>query len=218
MDFWQAWFEREGGRWADDYRKRLEADAPIDDPLVTARLAKLEQREVSILDVGAGPITKLGTSYPGKAVSVVAVDPLADQYARLLRNHGIDPPVRTIKCHGERLLKRFAPHTFDIAFAVNSVDHSYDPIRIIRNMVAVVKPVGVVLLRHVRNEGERQAYYGPHQWNFDVEEGRLVLWNARGRTNVGDELEPGARVEAWIEGDQALARIYPGSRSRSARS
>jgi SAM-dependent methyltransferase len=210
LGFWSAWFDGEGGRWAEDYRNRLRPDRPIEDSLVTQRLAELEQESVTILDVGAGPISRLGTIYPGKVIQLVAVDPLADHYDQLLRSAGIVPEGRTVKCHGERLLDRFRPASFDVAFAANAVDHSYDPLQIIRNMLEVVRPDGVVLLRHIRNEGERQQYVGPHQWNFDVEGDHLILWTPTIRHDLTDELRDQARVSAKIESGEVLARLYRG--------
>ena len=117
---------------------------------------------------GAGPLTALGFRYPGKTLTIVPVDPLADEYDRLLRDAGLDPPIRTIRVAGEALLEHFGSRRFDIAYASNALDHSADPFTIISNMVAVVRPGGIVLLRHKRNEGESARYGGLHQWNFDV--------------------------------------------------
>ena len=60
---------------------------------------------------------------------------------------------------------------------VNSLDHSADPFTIISNMVGLVRPGGIVLLRHKRNEGESARYGGLHQWNFDVVDDSLIVWN-----------------------------------------
>jgi SAM-dependent methyltransferase len=209
LDFWAYWLDTNGARWSDDYTRRVAPEPLIDDPLVTDWLDGLEQPEVRIIDVGAGPITKLGVRYPGKGITVVPVDPLAVQYERLLQSRGVEPPVRTIQAHGEHLLRHFRPESFDVAYAVNSLDHSYDPVRIIANMVKLVTSDGVVLLRHARNEGENERYCGLHQWNFDAREGDLVVWNHAVDHKLSEELEPGAQVEAWIEGDEVLVRVRP---------
>jgi SAM-dependent methyltransferase len=162
---------------------------------------------MSIVDVGAGPATSLGYRYPGKTLTIVPVDPLADEYERLLHEAGLDPPIRTIRVAGEDLLEHFGPRTFDIAYAVNSLDHSADPFRIISNMVGVVRPGGVVLLRHKRNEGESARYDGLHQWNFDVVDDSLLVWNNASEVNVGSALWGSALATAWISEDQVLARL-----------
>ena len=212
LDFWTAWLERRGGKWSEDYARRLGPAPLIEDRLVTDRLDEIDRVEVKILDVGAGPVTQLGTHYPGKRIQVVPVDPLADEYERLLSRFGVEPPVRTIKAHGERLLRHFSPRSFDIAYAVNSIDHSYDPVRIIENMLTVVRPDGVVLLRHRLNEGEHERYVGLHQWNFDVRGGDLVVWNHAVTQSLRHALGTRGDVEAWIEDDIALARVTPRSK------
>ncbi len=176
---------------------------------MTGWLDGIDRVDLRIIDVGAGPVSKLGIRYPGKSIEVVPVDPLAQQYERLLRRFGVEPPVRTIEAHGEHLLSRFAPASFDIAYAVNAVDHSYDPMRIIQNMLALVRPDGVVLLRHRLNEGEHERYVGLHQWNFDVRGGDLVIWNHVVSHSVRRALDARADVTAWIEDDVALARVRP---------
>jgi SAM-dependent methyltransferase len=196
VDFWTRWFATKGLHWPDDYERRLDPDSPLDEPLIVERLADLGH-EVAILDVGAGPLTILGKRYPGKTLRITPVDPLAREYDTLLDRFGVDPPVCTGFCAGERLLEKFRAGQFDIAYARNSIDHSYDPATIVRNMVEVVKPGGYVLLRHVRREGEHMKYSGFHQWNLDIEDGHLVLWNRAGKRDLTDELAPAASVDAY---------------------
>lgn len=212
VDFWADWLVGAPGteQWAGDRLARLDPDTEVRDPLVRAELEGSPAREISILDVGAGPVTNLGFRHPGKSLAIVAVDPLADDYDRLLREAGLDPPVRTIPVAGEELLERFGPARFDIAYACNSLDHSADPVAIVSAMVSVVRPGGVVLLRHKRNEGESARYGGLHQWNFDVAGDGLVLWNEAGRIDVGAELAGRAETTAWAEGAEVVARIAVG--------
>ncbi len=175
-----------------------------------AELERNPAEEISILDVRAGPVTKLGFRYPGKMLTIVAVDPLADEYEHLLRNAGLDPPIRTIRVAGEALLEHFGSHRFDIAYATNSLDHSADPFTIISNMVAVVRTGGIVLLRHKRNEGESARYGGLHQWNFAVVDDSLLVWNNAVEVNVGAALEGRALTTAWIEEGEVIARLVVG--------
>ena len=209
VDFWATWLAGAPGteQWASDRASRLAPDTEIRDPLVRAELERNPAREISILDVGAGPVTWLGFRYPGKALTIVPVDPLADDYARLLRDAGLDPPVRTNRVAGEALLEHFGSRRFDIAYASNSLDHSADPFRIISNMVAVVRAGGVVILRHKRNEGESALYGGLHQWNFDAVDGSLLLWNNAAEVDVGSALGSRAVTTAWISEGEVIARL-----------
>jgi SAM-dependent methyltransferase len=212
VDFWADWLTGAPGteQWAHDRELRLNPATEIRDPLVRAELDRNPADEISILDVGAGPLTRLGYRYPGKTLQIVAVDPLADEYDRLLREANLEPPVRTIAVAGEALLEHFGPRRFDIAYASNSLDHSADPVRIISNMVALVRPGGVVLLRHKRNEGASARYGGLHQWNFDVVDDGLVVWNNAVEANVGTSLGRRAVTTAWIADGEVLARLLVG--------
>ena len=209
VDFWADWLVGAPGteQWTTDREERLAPETEIRDPAVREELARNPANAVSIIDVGAGPITWLGYRYPGKTVTIVAVDPLADEYDRLLEDAGLDPPVRTMCVAGEDLLEHFDRGTFDIAYATNALDHSADPLGIISNMVALVRPGGIVLLRHKRNEGESAHYGGLHQWNFDVDDGRLVVWNDAVRTDVGAALDGRAETTAWTEDHEVVARL-----------
>jgi hypothetical protein len=66
-------------------------------------------------------------------------------------------------------------------------------------MVRLVRPGGYVLLRHVRREGEHMNYSGFHQWNLDVEDGRLLLWNRATKRDLTAELSPEASVDAQTD-------------------
>src|SRR5688500_19459697 len=103
VEFWAAWLAGAPGteEWADDRALRLVPETEIRDPYLRAELDRIPVEEISILDVGAGPITKLGFRFPGKKLTIVPVDPRADAYDGLLRDAALDPPVRTIRDAGE---------------------------------------------------------------------------------------------------------------------
>jgi hypothetical protein len=183
---------------------RLAVDTPL-----TGRIERLVERvpdaEVSILDVGAGPLTSLGKDHPTKRVSITAVDPLAPAYDRMLAEAGVTPPSRTIECRGEEVADRFGADSFSLAYARNSLDHSADPLRAIRAMIEVARYF--VLLEHQRNEAERQRYRGLHMWNFDVSDERFVIWNLRERCDVGEQV--GVVPEVELTPDGWVAVIFP---------
>jgi SAM-dependent methyltransferase len=213
-EFWAAWLSGAPGteQWAADREARLRADAPVRDLLVREELERMTSQEAAILDVGAGPLTNLGYCYPGKTLTIVPVDPLADEYERLLRGLGLEAPVPTIRVAGEALIEHFAPGQFDIAYSANALDHSADPLLIISNMVSVVRPGGAVILRHKRNEGQSARYGGLHQWNFDVSSGNLLLWNEAREIDVGAALAGRAATSAWLSHGEAVARLGVGGR------
>jgi SAM-dependent methyltransferase len=206
LAYWSDHLSTGGGKYPDGYAYRFDPAAEVADPALREILGAITQREVSVLDVGAGPAPFLGYRFPGKILSVAAVDPLADDYNLLLERAGIVPPVRTERLEGERLVERFGHDRFDIAYSRNALDHAVDPTLIIKNMLAVVRPGGYVVLRHARNEAVRQRYRQLHQWNFDERGGELVVWREGQETNVTEALAGHAEVsfrtspteEYWI--------------------
>jgi SAM-dependent methyltransferase len=194
-NFWADWLATQAFGDVEEYRRRIDPSALLEDPLLADQITQLPGKTISILDVGAGPLTNVGKTYPGRDLRITAVDALASDYDRILDTAGVTPPVRTELCHGEQLLERFAPATFDIAFAANALDHSYDPVLVIRNMLQVVKPGGFVVLAHRRNEAESKHYLGLHQWNFEEREGRFVIWNREDVHDVTALLDDEARVD-----------------------
>jgi SAM-dependent methyltransferase len=176
IEFWRDWFATGGLEWPDEYARRTDFTAEVDDPVLRGVLAELSQERVEILDVGSGPTTVVGYRFPGKDLSITAVDPLGDQYNRVLSEAGINPPIHVQRLDGEDLLERFAPGTFDVAFSRNALDHAIDPVPIIENMLEVVRPGGCVVLRHVPNEAVTEDYHQLHQWNFDERTGHCIVW------------------------------------------
>jgi len=205
VEFWEEYIRTGGGEFHDEYRERLDPTSAITDPLIIDALARSSSELVRILDVGAGPLTAIGKrdpSDPQRKIEIVAIDPLAAEYRRILESFGVAGPVMTEPCRGEDIATRFGRDTFDIAYARNAIDHSIDPMSIIENMVEVVRPAGMIVLRHYRREAEQMRYEQLHQWNFDVDHGRLLLWGKRDRFDVTERLGSKAAV---------AARPHPGS-------
>jgi SAM-dependent methyltransferase len=161
--------------------------------------------EVSVLDVGAGPMTPLGHVYAGRTIRITPIDPLAEAYAQLLAEFGIEPPVPTVPGIGETLRDQFADGSFDVAIATNTLEHSYDPVAALDNMLHVVRPGGLVLLDHHRNEAENRLYRGLHQWNFDERDGRLVLWNPDDVFDLSEVFSDRAAWRVYRRGDRVRA-------------
>ena len=181
-DFWDDYFRTRGGEWPESYRLRLDPEQPLQ-PRPAALLP--ERAEVEILDVGAGPMSYLGKKLPGRTLDITAVDPLADHYTRILKKYAVSPPVRTQKLAAEQLTSRFLANQFDLVFARNCIDHSYNPEAAILQMVTVVKPGGWVLLEHAPNEAEKESYRGLHQWNFSMApDGHFLIQSRHGRVDM----------------------------------
>ena len=164
---------------------------------LTDRINAVPGAPVRILDVGAGPLTCLGKKWPGHQVDIVAVDPNAAEYDRILRQVGIEPLCRTIFGFAEQLLDVVESSSFDLAHARNCLDHAKDPLAAIRQMILAVKPGCRVFLNHKSREGQNQAYAGPHQWNLFERRTRFFMGRPGMRSiDVGRQLRDIATLVA----------------------
>jgi SAM-dependent methyltransferase len=190
-----------GLQWPQEFARRLDPAQPLL-PEVAERVRRIAGDPVRILDVGAGPATCLGYVVEGRRIDITATDVLAGVYDRLWARSDVTPPVRTIYADAERLTERFAPDSFDIVYAQNSLDHAARPRNAIEQMVQVAKPGGYVLLSHAIDEGVNEGYAGLHRWNFTERAGAFVLWNPRETIDMTRALSP-CRVTA-VRADGAL--------------
>ena len=174
--FWRLFLTDHGFEWPADYARRIDPATAIRDPALVACVDALGAPGIDIIDVGAGPLTSVGRTHPGRIVNLTAIDPLAHEYDRLLAELDLEPPTRTVAGAAERLLEHFPPASFDIAYAQNALDHGLNPRRGIRNMLEVVRPGGFVVLRHLRNEAATERYTGLHRWNFERRGDDLFVW------------------------------------------
>jgi SAM-dependent methyltransferase len=178
---------------------------PIRDHVVVKCIEdRINTHEVKILEIGAGPISYVGYTYPHKTVQLTPTDALGREYCQMLNYIGIHPPIRTLPCSGEEVAMCFAENYFDIGYASNALDHTNDPIQIIRNMLAVTKQGGTVILRHFVNESDGGNYEGLHQWNFDISNDEPVMWNRVHRHSLVNEFSQSAKIEAFIEPSKAF--------------
>ena len=198
LAWWRGYIETRGGDWPEDLQHRLDPDASLLEPLIADRLARFDRASVRVLDVGAGPVSVLGKTHGDVRLEITAVDPLGEQYATLLAEAGIEPGVRTQPCRGEDVAQRFGPAVFDIAYSRNALDHSADPLAIVRAMLTTVVPGGFVALRHYQCEAENNGYVDLHNWNFDVDGEALLIWGPYGKHDLGAELGGEATVRSWL--------------------
>lgn len=178
--FWDKYLGSPNGEYGEEYRTRLDPNTKLDDEV--AELLP-NQPSVSILDVGAGPLTCLGKTWDHGKLNITAVDPLADEYDKIIDRYRLKPVVRTRKLDAEKLSTLFPEATFDLAFARNAIDHSYSPEESVLQMLKVTKPGGHVLLVHSQNEAIKEKWKGLHQWNFSLEGGDFIISSKNGKVN-----------------------------------
>jgi SAM-dependent methyltransferase len=192
--FWEQYLSTRGSLWPDEFSDRLDPDLPLQEELLPYISHIRAGGKVRILDCGAGPLTILGKRLDDREVELVAVDALADEYDRLLATYQVVPLVRTLHCEVEELEAMFGPDEFDLVYMRNALDHSYDPVRGIRQMLRVAKPGCSVFLDHRVDEALHGRYRGLHQWNFRLEDDAgFVIWNRDARFVVQEEI-PDAKV------------------------
>ena len=205
LAFWEKWVATRGLSWPEEFRKRTDPNAEVEPSIAQF----IESENDKLLDVGAGPLTVIGTRWKGHKMDVTAVDPLADAYNLLLDRYGITPPVRTQGVAAEELISRFTPNSFDLSYARNCLDHSYDPYMAIEQMLLVTKRGGKVVLVHEVNEGSNELYRGLHQWNFGELNGEfLVSAPGRDTVNVSRELRATADVFTVAEDGHIKVAIH----------
>jgi SAM-dependent methyltransferase len=214
--FWRRWIANTPSAALEERRARLDPSTPLQD-WVRDLLGTPPGGTVRLLDVGAGPATQLGKVWPERTVEITALDPLADHYNRLLRTHGMQAPVPSQPGHGEQLDRLVPPQTFDLAYAVNALDHSYDPLAVIAGMLRATKADGWLALDHYVDEAEYEGYAGLHQWNFCADDGRFVIWNKERRIVINDALPRVAEfVTTRVPGQQPGEKVWLMVRIRKA--
>jgi SAM-dependent methyltransferase len=219
LSYRERWTKRnshEAGYWTDSlaaadsrerFADRLDPETEIGGAALRRAVEEVDREEVAILDVGSGPLTSVGKKHPGKKIEVTAADALAEDYAKALAKAGIEPLVPVVAVAGEDVLDYFGPETFDVSFMSNALDHTADPLLVIKNLVDVTKRDGRVALRHMKNEGERNSYFGIHIWNIECRDGRFVIWNHEVTNDVTSLLADSCEVECWIEGEEGIETL-----------
>ena len=185
VSFWHHFLATKGDRWPEGYKSRFKTDSLVDERL-RKRIALHPSEHIRILDVGAGPLTTVGRVVPGKVIEITPTDPLADMYDLLLEKTGTEPLVRTRFADAENLSHFFASGSFEVVHCRNALDHSYDPLAGIIEMLKVVTEDGFVYLEHLENEADFEGYQGLHQWNFTEREGDFVIWSKTEEHSLAD--------------------------------
>lgn len=192
--FWSNWLKTKGGRWPDDYAYRTQI-AP------SFALHKELEGKISIswppkvLDVGSGPISRLGIATEQGNVDLHACDPLAPFYQQLFKEHNITPYIVPEFAYSEALTDKYEPCSFDIVHMSNALDHSFMPLAGIMSMLQVVKVEGIVYLVHAENEAENENYSGFHQWNITGNDNTLNIWRKEIHIDVSKKIEKFAEVD-----------------------
>jgi len=144
--------------------------------------------ETKILDVGSGPFVSCGILTHKTKLQIHAVDALAFIYQILKANNHITTGMTPDFALVERLDIKYDKDVFDIVHMKNALDHSFNPIIGILQMLNVCKIGGKVILKHARNEAENESYAGLHQWNLCIENSSFIAWRPQQKYNLTEIL------------------------------
>jgi radical SAM superfamily enzyme YgiQ (UPF0313 family)/ubiquinone/menaquinone biosynthesis C-methylase UbiE len=211
--FWDNWLKKQGGRrWKQEHLRRCNSNSNLQN-IIVDYLDK-NKTEHSILDVGAGPLTRVGKLYKGNRIEIHAVDPLAKKYDVLLKKYNIQPIVRTKECYGENLSEMFAENTFDVVYSFNAIDHSINPVKCLREMIKVTKRGRFIILEVFEKEGRRALWRGLHKWGFFLKEtphGKRILCISGkniDKINVEEKLAETAELTHLSKNQRVITAVF----------
>lgn len=145
---------------------------------IQQQLEIFNNKKLRLLDVGCGPFPKSGIYHPDYKVTRILVDALANKYHELLHEHSINTSAqKIINYKVEEIGELFKPGSFEVIFAKNTLDHTYNPINAIKNLINLLSDDGVAIFDHFIQEGKYTNYFGLHQWNFSIENGDFYISN-----------------------------------------
>lgn len=155
-----------------------------------------ERKAYKMLNSGSGPFVPRDVVCPdvtNMSIPITNADGLAKYYLKLYDDYDLQVPTNMpVQIPVEELYKSFPANYFDVTHMCNALDHVFDPLVGLKQLLHVTRPGGVVVLRHARNEGVPGGFrVGLHQWAFDVdpETNHFIMWNPELRVDVTDYLQ-----------------------------
>lgn len=198
--FWNAYMRTQGGEysanfnWTVDSQKKFQLEEDLD----------LSLGACKFIDVGSGPFSRCGRLTDLVDLEVEAVDPLGDVYEQLKEKYSLRNGINVKSGFVECLDKKYEANSFDMVHMSNSLDHCFDPIFGIYQLIRICKIGGKVILRHKENEAVTECYNGLHQWNLSCHRapGELWIWNKDLEYNVNTEFAEYVDVECYIDQEE----------------
>lgn len=139
-----------------------------------------------VLDLGSGPLSQLAWGAEVKLFNLFPVDPLADEYIKLLKKHKqvINTKYTLIQGEGETLSQKYGEDYFDMVWSHNAIDHSQDPVKVFEEIVKVTKPGGYIVFQGWANEGKNNEYFGLHRHDIYWKDGALYVTTKGGKERI----------------------------------
>jgi len=199
--FWSNWLgegvAKSNNAIADDFhfRTRPHADMRLKDMFAPyLRPSCPPGSKARILDVGAGPLTWFPREWKTRDYVITPIDPLADEYDKMLGAYNITPQFRTIKGEAETLDAQFPPDSFHLVFCRNALEEFYDPLGGIRQMLKVVQPNCCVMFIQEDYRSDDQKSRGP--WTLEESNADLYLNLHNDKIDLAMEFADVATVRA----------------------
>jgi hypothetical protein len=162
-------------------KEKLEQYWRLECPLnkrIKKEIKKIVKKKIRLLDIGCGPFPKSGLYYNSFKIERILIDPMAEKYHSLLNEKNVNTyGQKIINCEAEKIKNLFDDKSFEIIFAKNALDHTYNPILSISNLIDLLTVDGSIILEHYIKEGEYTNYQGLHQWDFYSENGNFYISN-----------------------------------------
>lgn len=89
----------------------------------------LGKRKIKVLDVGCGPTSGLAWAVDRNLFKVTGIDPLANEYTKIMKENCYAFPIIPKKGFGEKLTEKFGKKKFDFVYSRNSLDHTKSSIK-----------------------------------------------------------------------------------------
>ncbi|MFA4890421.1 MAG: class I SAM-dependent methyltransferase [Candidatus Paceibacterota bacterium] len=134
-----------------------------------------DKKEVTIAELGAGPICTIGNLWKDVKINLRASDVLQNEFAPWWKKYGATPVVPVEYQDMEHLT--YPNNFFDIVHCVNAIDHTLDARQALKEIFRVCKKGGWIYLRHFTNQ--RKRYRGMHAWDIDIVDGECVFSNKK---------------------------------------
>ena len=172
-------------------------------------LKQKEPEKAVILDIGAGMsympgefiLNKQGEQLP---LNIHYIDPLAAYYNQIAQHHRVKVP--NVEFGMMEYISAFYPaHNVTLAIIQNALDHSANPVKGILEALNALKKGGVLYLNHHPKEAEYEQYRGFHQFNIDIEDDKLMIWNREQRFDINAIVKDFAQVETVFAGKNPVA-------------
>ena len=199
LEYWEQYIATKGYGKTEEYDQYTAKERPfiLEDDLWLP--------ETDFIDVGSGPFSICGTRTKKTNLHFMAVDMMAPIYQSIKFQYGLTTEIEPKFAIMECLSEQFGYESFDIVHISNALDHTFDPISTIEQLLAICRVGGKVILQHHQNEAEAAHYNGLHQWNCTLQKGKFEIWNNVLCIDVAEKL--GDAVDIYLERHAPMDKV-----------